>query len=119
MSVQASAAVMKKSEVPALGWTVLKNGAQVLRLWDSVGPKWPQVAVLRLSEDECETFLKDPKSYVNGFEVFYPPVRAVAPAGLMQIERDTSDNRAREWAVVIYHTPNSTMSPLPPSRAEF
>jgi len=48
----------------------LGKGIKVLKLWESIGPKWPQIAVLLLSKGEYKEFLKSPKNYLNGFKIF-------------------------------------------------
>lgn len=47
----------------------LREGVQVLKLWDTIGPKWPQIVLLQVSKKEYEMFLKDPKDYVNDLKV--------------------------------------------------
>lgn len=50
-------------------WKILREGVKVLKLWDTVGPKWPQVVLLQLSKEEYEKLLKDPKEYINNLNV--------------------------------------------------
>ncbi len=56
--------------MPAAEYMKLGKGIEVLKLWESIGPKWPQIAVLLLSKDEYKEFHKNPKNYLNGFKVF-------------------------------------------------
>ncbi len=56
-------AAEKKPRSPK--WETLADGIQVLRLWNTTGPESPEIAMLRLSEDEYKEFDKDPKKYIN------------------------------------------------------
>lgn len=56
--------------MPEAKWKKLGKGIQAVKLWDTIGPKFPQIVVLRLSKDEYKEFHKNPKNYLNGFKVF-------------------------------------------------
>lgn len=56
--------------MPQAEYTTLGKGVKAVRLWQSIGPKWPQIAVLELSSAEYKQFLKNPKSYLNGLNFF-------------------------------------------------
>ncbi len=48
----------------------LGKGIKALELWKSIGPKWPQIAILLLSSEEYRKFLKNPKNYLNEHKIF-------------------------------------------------
>jgi hypothetical protein len=56
--------------MPEAKWKKVEKGLEVLKLWESVGPEWPQIAILRQSKEEYKEFLKSPKKYLNGFKIF-------------------------------------------------
>src|SRR5277367_3004591 len=56
--------------MPETKWDFLAKGIHVLKLWDTIGPLSPQIAVLRLSGTEYKKFLKDPTKYFNEHKVF-------------------------------------------------
>jgi hypothetical protein len=57
-------------KMPEAKWKKVGKGIEVLKLWESVGPEWPQIAILRQSKEEYKEFLKSPKKYLNGFKIF-------------------------------------------------
>jgi hypothetical protein len=56
--------------MPAAKWKKLGKGIYAVKLWNTIGPKFPQIVALRLSREEYKEFLNNPKSYLNGFKVF-------------------------------------------------
>jgi hypothetical protein len=56
--------------MPEAKYEKVVKGLEVLKLWESVGPEWPQIAILRQSKEEYKEFLKSPKKYLNGFKIF-------------------------------------------------
>jgi len=47
-------------------WEMVREGVQVLRLWKtSIGPRKPEIALLRLSDEEYRKFFESPESYIN------------------------------------------------------
>jgi hypothetical protein len=56
--------------MPQAEYETLAKNVKAVRLWQSIGPKWPQIAVLELSGAEYKKFLKNPKSYLNGLNFF-------------------------------------------------
>jgi hypothetical protein len=56
--------------MPAAKWKKLGKGIEAVKLWESIGPEWPQIAILRLSKDEYKKFLKTPKDYLNDLRIF-------------------------------------------------
>lgn len=56
--------------MPGAEYKVLGKGVKAVRLWESIGPKWPQIAVLLLSKNEYKEFLKNPKKYLNELKLY-------------------------------------------------
>ena len=56
--------------MPDAKYTTLGKGIKAVKLWESIGPKWPQIAILELSSEEYKKFHKNPKSYLNGMKIF-------------------------------------------------
>lgn len=50
-------------------WMELQPGVHVVKIWDTIGPQWPQVVLLKLTQTEYEHFLKTPEKYVNDLKV--------------------------------------------------
>lgn len=79
-------------------WTQIASG-----LWRTeLGPGEPDIAVLRLSDDEYKEFFKDPKGYFNTHHVFPKNVNKAKAAG------DDPPPTQSGWIVVAIHTPYST-----------
>ena len=56
---------------PPARWVKLEDGVEVLKLFESdLGPRWPEIAILRLSEAKHNDFEKDPKDFLNSRHIF-------------------------------------------------
>ena len=103
--------------MPVIKWQVLGKGIQVLKLWQSIGPKWPQIAVLRLSRVEYERFLKNPKTYFKEFKVFgKTPTRKVVRCRLVRVDAKKPD---AEYVVVGEHCVDCTTPVSSSAKVEF
>ena len=52
-------------------WKTPREGVKILKLWESnIGPKWPQIVILKLNQHEYEQFLKNPKDFFNNLGAF-------------------------------------------------
>jgi hypothetical protein len=92
--------------MPAAKYKKLAKGIEVLKLWDSIGPKWPQIAVLQLSKDEYKKFLKDGKNYLNSLKVFgKTPTKEVSTCHLASVK---SHNPPSTYVVIIKHDKDCT-----------
>jgi hypothetical protein len=90
----------------ARSWTTVGKGIEVLKLWESTGPKWPQIAVLLLSRDEYKAFLKNPKNYLNSFKIFgKTPTKKVSRCRLASVK---PHNPPSTYAVIVEHDWNCT-----------
>ncbi len=104
----AAKAVAKHRGRPAPHWEKLADGVEVLRLFGTdVGPQKPEIAVLKLSDEQHKVFLKDPMKFVEEHKIYpfklrrvvrgrVPPIKAAAPAA----------DPSGEWAVVLTHMPD-------------
>lgn len=112
-----SSAQQAEEKKPAvLQWENIREGVQVLKLWESVGPRWPEIAILRLSKTEYATFFKNPVNFLNEGKVYpheYPAKRVVRC-------RLVSPKTAKsEYVVVLNHDPNSTSTTISSSNVVF
>src|SRR3981081_3845443 len=91
-----------------LAWKPIGDGVQVLRLWEiDGGPKWPQIAILRLPVKEYKEFLEHPVDYLNDHKV-YPPEYPAKRVILCKTNHPAPPSS--ECMVSLFHTPNSTSS---------
>lgn len=56
--------------MPNAEYKVLGKGIKAVKLWESIGPQWPQITVLELSSVEYKEFLKNPRSYLNELKIY-------------------------------------------------
>ena len=104
------AAEKQPKEMSTPEFKKLKDGVQVLRLWESIGPKWPQIAILRLSVDEYESFRKDPVDYLNDNKV-YPsefPAKKFDGCELAHVQKKELRKPGDECIVMLRHDITST-----------
>lgn len=79
-------------------WTEVAPG-----VWRTeLGTDEPDIAVLRLSDQEYKEFFKDPKKYFNSHHVFPKEVNKAEGAG------DDPPPTGAGWIVVATHVPYST-----------
>jgi hypothetical protein len=104
------AAQKEQKEMPAPDFKKLGDGVQILRLWESIGPKWPQIAVLRLSAEEYELFLKHPVDYLNDHQVYPPeyPARKFDGCELSHVQKKDLHKPGTECIVMLRHDITST-----------
>jgi hypothetical protein len=78
-------------KMPAAKWKKLGKSFKVLKLWESIGPEWPQIAILLLSKDEYKKFLKNPRDFLNDHKVFdKTPTKEVSRCHLATLKRGTA-----------------------------
>jgi hypothetical protein len=52
-------------------WTDLKDGVQVIRLWETLdGPKKPEIAIIRIPNELYEKFHDDPEGFHKDYDIF-------------------------------------------------
>jgi len=56
-------------------WKTIEPGVEVLRLWESTGPKQPQIAILQLSNEKYKELKKNVKAFMDSRNIYYEPVR--------------------------------------------
>jgi hypothetical protein len=98
------------------------DGRQVLRVWQLEGPNiYPQISVLRVSNDAYLKFSQDPKgfmNFVNAHKVFSKDVIVAGPwVSLASVDQKTNPP---DWVLTIVHGKKSTMivSALPQLKQE-
>jgi hypothetical protein len=77
---------------------------KVLKLWETSGPKWPQIAILDLSSEMYKDLQKNPSEFVNAQKIFPVPVRPGSHC--TQLETATKGYSGR-WFAIIVHRPTS------------
>jgi hypothetical protein len=94
----------KEEKPPATKWTVLRDGVSLQRLW--IGREYPEIAVLKLSDDKRNEFLDAPAKFINGFSIFPKPVRDPAgPCVSLTAIREPQG----PWIVIVTHSRPSAM----------
>jgi hypothetical protein len=114
---QEAAKKAPEKKPPAPTWVKLAGEVQVLRLWDTTGPKWPQIALLRLPETEYGKFEETPTEYVNGLKIFPKDVNEVFIGHVPRYAKPKAKG-ADDMTVVLFHEYPSRVFALS-SEAEF
>ncbi len=116
-AMERSVAQETQKKMPPLPWASIGDGVQVLRLWETEGgPKWPQIAILRLPVKEYREFLKHPVDYLNGHKVYsleYPAKKVIL------CKTNHPAPPSSECIVSLFHTPDSTSSVSASCNVEF
>jgi hypothetical protein len=90
-------------------------GIQVIRLWTSVGPEWPQVAVIEVSSERHHEFHSDPVKAFNKYKIFPQAVRGISN-GRNECERFEEDKAtgsrdpAVKWTIIATHSSTSKVT---------
>jgi len=96
-----------KAKLPGPNWVKVIEGVETLRLWDTrVGPKWPQIAVLRLSTKRHQQLERDPMAFIKEFKIFgevkLNGVRGHSELVLSE-EKTPGDDPVDAWVTVVVH----------------
>jgi hypothetical protein len=87
----------------------LADGIQVMRLWKVEGASvWPQIAILRMSNDNYLKFFQDPKGFmkfVNDQKIFSKDVIEVGP--WVSLSSVDPKDHSPDWAITVLHRPQS------------
>lgn len=68
----------------------------------------PEVAILRITNSDYQTFAADPKKYVNTNHILSKPAKNVANCS--SCIQKKMGSATGNWTVIISHTPNSTIT---------
>jgi len=100
----------EQKEIPTTEFKKLGKGVQVLRLWESIGPKWPQIAILRLSVDEYQLFVEHPVDYLNDHQVYPPeyPAKKFDGCELSHVHKRDLHKPGTKCIVLLRHDITST-----------
>lgn len=97
-------------KVRAARWINLGKGIKVLKLWKTIGPRQPQIAILQLSSERYKAFVRDPKSFVNGFEIFGP--RRTRRVVRFRLARLAAKEPDAMYALILNHQMDCTSSAI-------
>jgi hypothetical protein len=81
-------------------WKAIEPGVRVFRLWESVGPAQPQIAVLQLSSEKYKELRKNVKAFLDSRNIFFESVR---PGAKLTQMLEPANKYMAEWTVAIIH----------------
>jgi hypothetical protein len=91
------------------GWKELGSGVSVLRVWEiPQSPKQPEIAILKLSEEEYRKFTQNRKAYTNDHHIFPQPVDRIVICKEEEYEKKTRAGKDDPQVAVLIHMPTST-----------
>jgi hypothetical protein len=95
------------TKLPGPNWVKVTEGLEALRLWDTrVGPKWPQIAVLRLSPKRHQQLERDALAFLKEFKIFgdaqLDGIRGHSEFVLSE-EKTPGDDPVNAWVTVVVH----------------
>jgi hypothetical protein len=89
-----------KAQTSSPGWKTLKSGVQVLKLWETTGPKQPQIAIFQLTSEAYKDLHRDPKAFVDGYMIFGERVR---PGARLTQLLSAPEGYSGDWMVSCFH----------------
>jgi len=89
-------------------WVTLKSGLKVLRLWESVGPKKPEIALLQLSPSQYKEFAGDPKAFLNAHHIFPNDVNKIVAQSALSLDKGYDDLVTDDVLMVLEHDPTES-----------
>jgi hypothetical protein len=60
----------QRKELSKSDWKTLDKNVKALKLWETAGPEWPQIAILRLSADKHRELESDPMEFIKKYKIF-------------------------------------------------
>ncbi|HXY01865.1 MAG TPA: hypothetical protein VEI54_13155 [Candidatus Limnocylindrales bacterium] len=90
----------KPQPPPCAQWETLQDGTKVLKVWEKMGPDWPQIAVLQLSNDLYKEFNKEPSTFLNTRKI-YP--KDVQPRGTLAPAMSVPKTYTGSWLLACVH----------------
>lgn len=118
-----SAQQTQKKRMAVINWEKLPEDIQVLRVWQLDGKQYtyPQISVLRVSNDTYLKFFQDRKgfkTFINENQVFPKPVNEVL--AWVSLSSVVPEDQAPVWVLTCVHgkTSLSACSALPQLSAE-
>jgi hypothetical protein len=95
------------AKLPGPNWVRVAEGVEALRLWDTrVGPKWPQIALLRLSTKRHQQLETDPLTFLKEFKIFgeakLDGIRGHSELVLSE-EKTPGDDPVNAWVTAVTH----------------
>ena len=100
------------AETGQIEYATVAPGVKVLRLWETVGPQWPQIAVIELSLEMHREFHQAPMAAFNRYKIFPQPVRTLGKR-CDAIDEKTflgPGVKANGWVIIGTHSSNSTVT---------
>jgi hypothetical protein len=92
--------IQKPTPAPCAQWETLPDGTKVLKVWEKLGPDWPQVALFYLTNDLYKELEKDPSTFVNTRKIFPKDVRLHAK---LAVAEPAPKSYAGAWVVTCAH----------------
>jgi hypothetical protein len=104
----------RDQEIKSTKWVQGKQGVYFQQLWSD--NEWPQVAVLKLSDDAYEEFRKHPADFINANHIF--PQKVNDPSG-PGVSLTAPKEPGGFWFVIVPHGhPSRTYSAAVPEPLE-
>lgn len=119
LASEGSLAQAAREQLTEPKWEKLGEGAQVLKQWlGKGGLKEPQVAILKLSDEEYKEFDHDPTEYLKKFDVFGKNLTTLHAISRVDLsERKESEKKPKgsaqdPWIVIVVHNPYCTYATI-------
>ncbi|MGB2899459.1 MAG: hypothetical protein WBB89_09350 [Candidatus Acidiferrum sp.] len=97
----------EQKKLAPLEWEKLRDGVQMLRVWQLEDPKaYPQISVLRVSNAEYLKFFQDPQGFVkfvNANKVFPKDVKVAGPWVTLSSYNPNNPNDDPDWVLTLVH----------------
>ena len=87
-------------------WLKVSDGVRIARVARPVA-KGPEFAILQLTDDTYHEFQKDPKAFVNKYQVFSNPVKDLPDCVVPSSEKQKQTSGDLGWYVMMPHWPAS------------
>lgn len=103
-AVEAQTHQVPPTPAPCAQWETLADGTKVLKMWEKLGPDWPQIALFYLSNDLYQKLKNSPSDFVNDRKIFPVPVQPKASMTAGPATKQYSG----AWVVMCGHHADST-----------
>lgn len=88
-------------------WKTQANGIKAQHLWETTPRDWPQITLLKLSNDLYQEFVKDPSAFATKQNIFG---KAVQNGSRCVLLANPPEGYTGDWNVTLVHHNSSGMA---------
>lgn len=94
----------RRKQLSSSDWKTPDKDVKVLKLWETSGPEWPQIAILRLSGSKHRELQANPMEFLKKYKIFEKMNGIVGSSEFRLTERKSgAEDEDGLWMTVVEH----------------